>query len=841
MNIDFGTNISSTIMPPMLPQQADDIKAKLLSQLFLQPSSDWLKACVAYLQRKNQSLTVDSVLYQVLYSDLRAVVRTLSDGDDGGIRISTQHHHNSIRSGLQTVGAGSVLGDSTNTLPHPILPYPAVQLHQAINKSSQATCQYKQILPQTFGLLCQLEMLEDVSLNADRRLEVGPVNKNSNNPTPFVGNQSSRCLKLHMTHGYYFHCRDNNVNNNKNSQHGVFVGTETTPIPNLSSHSLAGMKILLKGPLEIRHRVLLLHPGNCFVLGGGVEELVDYQHKALQRARESAGVGVDPTIRALVRTSTDPLLQDQDEDGDEGDEASGDIVTRRQQVYHHDQQQNQQQQFPPMGRPQQQPPPSSLVGEVVLGGRNSNMSRSSIVVTTLTATNQQSSTPSLSSPTGTQSSFATRVVRPTLPTTNTIPSSNVHGSVNGTKLDQRMSPSGTIQGHQPTNPPGPSPEINPYESGSSHHPSTSTSLPASHNTDRIPRTFNATIPTSTTTAPTSANPYLRAGPLASTLSSFDSHGVNSNSDRQPRMVTAAFSTAMGPVAVDIDRCDTMSLQPVSAPNPNAPSSLRDDVATVHLQQQQQRHARSIDTTLARVVIPESPMTMHSTGKNNVQSNTAHQSTPHDNDMVQNMTFSSLRQLLLQAVSSREIYESCFQRKLIFRLRLCKKIGVNSIAFNVAKVKSKGGSSKDRKSCVKKYEYFISCAFADPDIQVTTSSTDSVDDDNIIVCKLHTDLLGPLFEVSAGELRSMSRANREECTRITDEGGTRVQDSYFSARYWQASLYLTPEEIFGINEQSRTITNTTSLLQQKAPKELLMDLKTPILLLDRPDTFLSPFR
>jgi len=44
----------------------------------------------------------------------------------------------------------------------------------------------------------------------------------------------------------------------------------------------------------------MLHEGNTLVLGGSVDSLVDIQRKALVDARKEAGVGVDPTVRALI-------------------------------------------------------------------------------------------------------------------------------------------------------------------------------------------------------------------------------------------------------------------------------------------------------------------------------------------------------------------------------------------------------------------------------------------------------------------------------------------------------------------------------------------------------------
>jgi hypothetical protein len=118
----------------------------------------------------------------------------------------------------------------------------------------------------------------------------------------------------------------------------VFVLMEVTPIPNLSVNSRAGIKMILRGPLMIRRGMILLYGSssssssssssdaptshssnnnttiinattihsvqyslsNISVLGGHVSSLVKLQHAALQQAALVAGVGVDPTIRALI-------------------------------------------------------------------------------------------------------------------------------------------------------------------------------------------------------------------------------------------------------------------------------------------------------------------------------------------------------------------------------------------------------------------------------------------------------------------------------------------------------------------------------------------------------------
>jgi hypothetical protein len=100
----------------------------------------------------------------------------------------------------------------------------------------------------------------------------------------------------------------------------AFVAVEVSPIlgsgviggPKL----LPGTKILLFGPIIVRHGMIGVHDGNCIILGGQVERLIQIQHQAIEKAKQLSGHGIDPTIRALIWNNRP---NDEDEnDGDEG-------------------------------------------------------------------------------------------------------------------------------------------------------------------------------------------------------------------------------------------------------------------------------------------------------------------------------------------------------------------------------------------------------------------------------------------------------------------------------------------------------------------------------------------
>jgi hypothetical protein len=258
-------------------------------------------------------------------------------------------------------------------------------------------------------------------------------------------------------------------------------------------------------------------------------------------------------------------------------------------------------------------------------------------------------------------------------------------------------------------------------------------------------------------------------------------------------------------------------------------------------------AQDTQSTSSAAVVPSTMTTARTSSTttdgiaNNGSCAVAHSVPP----VVQNMTFSGLRQLLLQLVESREMYESYLQRRIVFRVRLCKRIGPNSNFFDVVRVKSRGvtGGKKNKGTggggAGRKYEYFISAAFVDPDSNAMGGDpNDAHSTDGFLSCQIHPTLLDPHFEVSAADLRSISRTDRGECGRITDKGGNQVRGAYFSSRHWQATLHLTADEVFGTDATGsmdvavgRTGGNTASL---KSPKELLVNLKVPILLLERPE-------
>ena len=240
-------------------------RTKLQQIAGIEPSSHWLEACrnELTLVSGTNNVSPDAILEQILHHDLRDVVRQLDNNNN---------NNNNTASSCTA----------------------ARELRRAQHQSMQASHNYKATLPENFRLLVQVEEFLDVSVNAEVRLAVGPASTSA--PTA-VGNQQNRCLKMVYSDGHY----PNTENTPQSQQQDVFfLAMELAPIPSLSVQSYAGIKVLLTGPMEFRHGMALWHEGNTTVLGGQVEDLVHVQRKALQQAKLVAGVGVDPTIKALI-------------------------------------------------------------------------------------------------------------------------------------------------------------------------------------------------------------------------------------------------------------------------------------------------------------------------------------------------------------------------------------------------------------------------------------------------------------------------------------------------------------------------------------------------------------
>jgi hypothetical protein len=259
-------------------------------------ADDWLSACLRHIQCRTIGNEHDEILYQILHCDLRDVVRGC--------------------------GCGDAYSSTSSTATTPVV---IRKFHDAIQQSHQRSSKYKEVLASDFQLLCQIEEVVDMSQASERRL-LGISTANTQHQNGGDGSARSynynqpppgRCLKICLVHGY----KVDNIEPVSN----IIVAMETAPIRGLSSMhtAMAGTKVLLKGPIEIRNRVLLLHNGNCIVLGGCIPWFVERQKKEVMTAKNKAGVGIDPTVRALIGTNPTDTPTDEGA-ADEAHESSDD-------------------------------------------------------------------------------------------------------------------------------------------------------------------------------------------------------------------------------------------------------------------------------------------------------------------------------------------------------------------------------------------------------------------------------------------------------------------------------------------------------------------------------------
>ena len=66
----------------------DNVEDSLERSVGVKPSRRWLEACRSFLQENGGDNSADSILFQILHSDLRDVVRPIHDND----RYEQQQH-----------------------------------------------------------------------------------------------------------------------------------------------------------------------------------------------------------------------------------------------------------------------------------------------------------------------------------------------------------------------------------------------------------------------------------------------------------------------------------------------------------------------------------------------------------------------------------------------------------------------------------------------------------------------------------------------------------------------------------------------------------------------------
>ena len=701
------------------------IQSELRTKAGVDPSQHWLTDCLDALfsQIPKTGELTDECLYQILHHDLRDVIRTFDDDGVGG-------------------GEGGG-GQSTSSDRQRL---PSVRLRKAVQDSTREESNCKAELMAPFRLLVQIEEFLDVSRNATTRLEVGPASPDAPAPT---GNQSNRCLKLAFSDGYhpltglsrYRHEDEENQNSNT-SQHrqasGLFVAMEVAAISQMSSNSRAGLKVLLTGPITVRHGVLLLHPGNAIVLGGHVPELFKFQREALEQAKRLAGVGVDPTIRALIGTTATQADEEDDDRASQGEHESRDL------------------------EPVPVPSIATTTSTAAPVNNSTSYQRSS------------SSAGNASLPVRTnayQPQFDATPTRPP-PVPNTlVPSTSVVSSVN--------------MSNRTLTPPGP-PKLSPVPmdvrmidvdrddastmATMANNTATSSSLASQRNrhnpystrvqqgnrssSDNIHNNINNNSGSAHISQTTTSTGHLT--PLPSNPYSTTARSVNGSSQEQPPI---AHNDESGGSArrnhnpyssrTTNKTTTTTTRAPISGVSSSSTSLSVAETRTVsslpqHLQQSSTATTAKTTTTTAVIDI----------------------TTPTAAQRPLVLLFEELRILMVRIRDNPALHQQYLGRTFVSPLR---QVGPR-VEFNIVKVKTvtsgSGGKKKD-----KQYEYLLICKFGGENTSTTNipNETDS-SPPLLLTCQVSSALQEPYFKLPPKEMRDLSKTNRAEAQLKVKQGG-----------------------------------------------------------------------
>ena len=738
-----------TVSPPLGGSTLHDaIRRALQTKAGVTPSDHWLMDCIAAVQHQtsshNENVLADLCLQQVLHHDLRDVVRTFED------QPQQQQH------------------DTSNTLS-------SVSLRQAIVQSKQETSQRKAIWTASHGLLIQVEEFLDVSQSATARLE----------GTGRAGQSTGRCLKLAISDGYHpqtglpycpphddWHATETCTANST-----VLVAMEVGALPDLSLQSPAGLKVLLTGaPITVRHGVLLLHPGNAMVLGGHVPELVQWQQQALEQAKRLAGVGVDPTIRALIGNQPQEEDEENEEERDTGEGASGDLSPA--------------------------PPPSLAPPTVTPNNNNNNNSTNHLTF------------PSSASTAGRNTH---RAPPPSLSTSNPYASSTSHSFANtGSTTTTTNTTSTTTRRTQPmevevieldddsidellaaTPPPvhtavpsvvssltgAPPHPSNPY-AAAHPPPSTQTTPPPPNNNNNNP----VTVRQQARRNPYASNAPAPTLPLAgvSPTTRRSNHSHNSQADASSAIQAPSQTNNNNPY-----HPNTSTVHRTSVTTSNNPSTSFQARETPNI-------ARSMATTPSSTLSPVPSVSAH------LPTNTAG---PPSSSCLQaaqsrplRLSFDELRLLMIQICGNPTLYQQNVGR--VFVTSLCQ-IGPR-VYFNIDRSQSPSpeapsqeepasNRTKKKKKKEKHYVYKLICRYGGQPQRVD-NNTPAKDGDltvppslSLMTCQVSSALQEPHFGRPPKEMRKYHKVNREEADREVKLGGARIAAEFARPKPYELTL------------------------------------------------------
>ena len=742
----------------------------------VRPSPDWTRAFRSHLiDRGRDGDDEDAALREILRSDLRDVVRTRRrPGEDGGGGDGA---------------AASDLEDGEDSPSRLVRCAISASLPPGAGARRNGDAPCKSDLPAGFRLLAQVEECLDVSLNAEARASVGPASPSD--PTP-VGNQRNRCLKMLLSDGYYGDGSGSTPPAPARIGRGEtgggpagrgyhLVAMENSPIPDLSVHSRAGIKILLRGPVVVRFGVLMLNEGNVTVLGGSVPALVPVQRKAREMARRVAGVGVDPTIKALI-WNADAGVGEED---DEAEEASGDVREA--------------------ARPANPPPREAIVaaaGTAASGPDRSQTMRDDDL-------RDLAGGPGLAAGRGRGPAGGGGIDPPPRPQwpQNSVPPPEMDSS-------RQDPPNGLAHSAETIVIDVDGPSLATVMAAAA----TTAMTPVGEGVTRMPRQVRPPG------RGFSANPYTASrNPYASSSKGTSSPGRGCDV-RQSPTGSAAAPGARGAgrsehIVVELVSPDPPQslLVPLRTPSgkrlyrpagpadPNyGPMSAVDGGGGISSapRSSQDSGAASTDGSGASAPAPTPLQHLPASGPTPFRSGRLPASaTLSPTALSVPVSFSELRSLLQRAMQDRSIYSSYEGRTFVVPAKLQYDLNSSLPHFNIEKVKGgkkkKGGGGSSRS-----YQYVMSCRFVGTSIA-----------DGSITCRVSTALLEPFMDITATDLRKLAKEDKAKGNAIVTECGKQIISEYCTLASCKMKLFLSAEEFFQ---------------KEKVPSEV--DGNTPILLL-----------
>ena len=206
----------------------------------------------------------------------------------------------------------------------------------------------------------------------------------------------------------------------------------------------------------------------------------------------------------------------------------------------------------------------------------------------------------------------------------------------------------------------------------------------------------------------------------------------------------------------------------------------DDSPPNHFQQKQQQQQPPSQRVQSNPYASLRPAS--SSAPSNNSSNST--STP-SNSFSSNPSFAELKALLQSLRKDRALYEQYYGKVITVP---CKITTDENKEFNIVKAppstspKKKGGGKTKKEK--KKYEFLLVGKFLGPKAS-----------DGSIAMRVASSVLEPYFDMSAAEIRKLSREDKERANRIVNQCSSTFVHDFSSLQQFQMKLLLTADEFF----------------------------------------------